>query len=133
MTEDIKKSSILIVEDEVSLRNALRDKFSREGFLATDARDGEAGLAAVQRSSPDIILLDIMMPKMDGLAMLKKLREGNVWAKNVPVILLTNLGTDNERVMKETAGDKRCYYLVKSDWPLGSVVDKVKGILSNCI
>jgi len=131
MNPEPRKPSVLIVEDEVSLRNALRDKFNREGFSATDARDGEAGLEAALRETPDIILLDIVMPKMDGMAMLRKLRLSNGWAKKVPVILLTNLGLDNEKVMKETAEVKAVYYLVKSDWPLGSVITKVRDVLSN--
>ena len=70
MNPEPRKFSVLIVEDEVSLRNALRDKFIREGFSASDARDGEAGLEAALKALPDIILLDMVMPKMDGIAML---------------------------------------------------------------
>ena len=124
-----KKAKILIVEDEISLRNALRDKFSREGFSAFDAKDGEAGIAVALRIIPDIILLDVIMPKMDGIAMLKNLRREGGWAKNVPIILLTNLGADNEKVMKEIEGDKAACYLVKSDWAIGDVVGKVKEML----
>ena len=130
MNPEPRKFSVLIVEDEVSLRNALRDKFIREGFSASDARDGEAGLEAALKALPDIILLDIVMPKMDGIAMLRKLRHSNAWGENVPVILLTNLGLDNEKMMKEIAEDKAVFYLVKSDWPLGSIITKVREVLS---
>ncbi len=121
---------ILIIEDEVSLRNALRDKFSREGFFVISANDGETGLSTALKEQPHVILLDVVMPKMDGISMLKKLRLENEWGKNVPVILLTNLGADDEKVMKEIKEDKSAYYLVKSDWPINDLIAKIREILS---
>src|SRR5689334_6315852 len=81
---------ILIVDDEKPLLEALTDKFTREKFSTFGASDGEEGLEVAKRIQPDIILLDIVMPKMDGMTMLKLLRE-EPWGKDVPVILLTNL------------------------------------------
>jgi DNA-binding response OmpR family regulator len=121
------KKKILIVEDESSLRNALRDKLMLEGFIALEAKDGEEGLEVALRDHPDLILLDIIMPKMDGLTMLKKLRE-DVWGKNTKVILLTNL-SDNERV-SEALLQGSYDYLVKSDWKIGDVVAKIRSRLS---
>lgn len=125
MTAEITQT-ILIVEDEISLRNALRDKFTREGFLVFDAKDGEIGLAIAIREQPQLILLDIMMPKMDGMTMLHKLRSENEWGKSVPIILLTNLGADDKMIMKEIEEDTSAYYLVKSNWSMDQMVEKVK-------
>ena len=122
MTDKTKKK-ILIVEDEESLRGALRDKFAWEGFDVLEAGDGEEGLKAALREHPDLILLDIIMPKMDGITMLKKLREDD-WGKEAQVILLTNL-SDNEK-LSEALAQGTYDYLVKSDWKIADVVAKVR-------
>ena len=97
---------ILVVEDEISLRKALADKFRREGFAVLEAKDGEEGLAVALKEQPHIILLDIVLPKMDGMTMLKKLRQENAWGKSVPVILLTNLSADDDSILKGVTEDK---------------------------
>jgi DNA-binding response OmpR family regulator len=130
MIAKTKKFTILVIEDEVSLRNALRDKFTARGFTVLEARDGEEGLAVALKNEPDMILLDIIMPKMNGMIMLKKLRPENKWSKNVPVILLSNLGGDDENMMMEIEKDKMTDYLVKSNWSLNDIVGKVKEKLS---
>lgn len=130
ITLKTKQYTILIVEDETSLRNALRDKFVRKGFSILEAKDGEEGLAVALKNEPNMILLDIIMPKMDGMTMLKKLRQENKWAKNVPVMLLSNLGGDDEKMMMEIEKDRLVDYLVKSNWSLDDVVKKVKEKLS---
>jgi len=120
---------ILIVEDEIDLREALVDKLGREEFETSGAKDGEEGLEMALRDHPDLILLDIVMPKMDGMTMLKKLREENEWGKKVPVILLTNLSATDEKIIKAMVENEPSYYLVKSDWKIGDVVKKVKETL----
>jgi DNA-binding response OmpR family regulator len=127
--EDIKNKKILlieIVEDEVSQRKALVDKFNREGFRVLQARDGEEGLRIALTEKPDIILLDILMPEIDGMTMLKKLRHENTWGKNVPVILLTNISPDSEKINKGITEDEPAYYLMKANCTIDDVVDKVK-------
>jgi DNA-binding response OmpR family regulator len=113
-----KKQSILIVEDEVSLRNALRDKLMREGFHVLEARDGEEGLEVALHEHPDLILLDIVMPKMDGMTMLDRIH-ADTWGKNVKVIVLTNL---SDVGIAHATYD----YLVKSDWKIEDVIAKVR-------
>jgi two-component system response regulator MprA len=120
------KPSILIIEDEISLRGALRDKFVREGFTVFDAKDGESGLAIALREQPQVILLDMMMPKMDGMTMLNMLRSKNEWSKHVPVLLLTNLGADDKTIMKKILDDAAAHYLVKSNWTIDQIVAKVR-------
>src|SRR5947209_4797293 len=115
--------TILIVEDERSLLKALHDKLLLEGFTVLEAPDGEAGLAVALSTHPHLILLDIIMPKMDGLTMLKELREDD-WGKTVPVIMLTNL-SDAAKI-EESQKSNVFDYLVKTDWSLEYVVDKVR-------
>ncbi|MBL7141863.1 response regulator [Patescibacteria group bacterium] len=117
------KKKILIVEDEAPLRQAISDKFKRGGFTTLEAKDGSEGLDAALKEHPDLIILDLIMPKTDGLSMLKELR-GDDWGKEVPVIILTNL-SDAENVAK--AMEKGVYdFLVKSDWKLEDLIKRVK-------
>ena len=122
-----KKYSVLVVEDESAVSEALEDKFGREGFDVLVAKDGAIGLKVALKEAPDLILLDIIMPIMDGITMLEKLHK-NKKGKKIPVIMLTNL-SDSARVeeaRKEGVND----YLIKSDWKLDDVVKKVKEKLS---
>ncbi|OGG20713.1 hypothetical protein A3D03_05500 [Candidatus Gottesmanbacteria bacterium RIFCSPHIGHO2_02_FULL_40_13] len=114
---------ILIVEDEPALLSALLEKFRQEGFAAIGAKDGQEGLDTALREHPDLILLDIIMPVMDGMTMLYELRKDN-WGRNVPVILLTNL-SEAESVA-ESLSQGVYDYLVKSDWKLEDIVKKVR-------
>lgn len=118
-----KSKTILIVEDETDLREALRDKFEREDFTVFEAGNGEEGLVVATREHPDLILLDVMMPVMSGMAMFKQLRQ-DAWGKSVKVIMLTNLN-DAENIagaMEQGSYD----YFIKSDWKIEDLVEKVK-------
>lgn len=117
------QKTILVIEDELSLSTALSDKLSREGFFILDAKNGQDGLNSALKNHPDLILLDIVMPVMDGMTMLKKLRE-DPWGKTVKVIILTNL-TDGERV-EEAVTHHSYEYLVKSDWKIEDISEKIK-------
>lgn len=121
MTQNDK--TILVVEDEVPMSTALGDYLRLEGFAVLKAADGEAGLSLALEKHPDLILLDIVMPRMDGLTMLEKLREDE-WGKHVPVFILTNYG-DNEKVAEALIDDVSEYF-VKSDIKLDEVVLRVK-------
>lgn len=118
-----KQSHILIVEDESTLSQALKTKCEQAGFLATVANNGQVGLDLALSKHPDFILLDIVMPVMDGITMLKKLRH-DAWGETIPVLLLTNLN-DAEHLedrLKYNAVD----YLVKTDWSLEDVIKQIK-------
>ena len=118
---------ILIIEDEAPLRNAVSDILTFEGFQIFQAKNGQEGLEVALREHPDLILLDLMMPVMDGLTMLEKLRGDEEWGKNAAVILLTNIN-DPEKVARATeAGSYE--FLVKSDWNIEDVVKKIKARL----
>ncbi|MDD5750686.1 MAG: response regulator [Candidatus Pacebacteria bacterium] len=124
--ENSKKQTILVVEDEPIMRQTLADNLASEGFDVLQAMDGVEGLEVAFSGHPDLILLDIMMPRMDGLTMMQKLRAKDVWGRKVPVILLTNLSPDEERVMKRIIEDEPAYCLVKTDWRIGDVIEKIK-------
>jgi DNA-binding response OmpR family regulator len=115
--------TILIVEDEASLSQALVEKFKSEGFSILEASNGLDGLEKAIEHHPDLILLDIIMPKMDGITMMKKLRVDR-WGEKVPVIVLTNLtdAAKADQALKQGAYD----FLIKTDWKLEDVVKKVK-------
>ncbi|MBT3538876.1 response regulator [Candidatus Parcubacteria bacterium] len=120
------KKKILIVEDEKSLLEALKRKFSSEKFAVFEAKNGEEGLEMALKEHPDLILLDIVMPKMDGITVLGKLREDS-WGKDAKVIILSNL-SDATKV-SEASKQGSFDYLVKSDWRIEDVVKKAKEIL----
>lgn len=134
MTEDSKNSKKILVieevEDDASLGNVLHDKLGLEGFRVLEAKDGEEGLEIALSEHPDLILLDIIMPKMDGMTMMKKLRETNAWGKSVPIILLTNLSADDEKINKAITDNEPAYYLVKANYTISDLVEKIKERLS---
>lgn len=121
-----QKKRILIIEDEAPLSSALFDKFTREGFSVLQAKNGEEGFELAFKDQPDIILVDLVMPVMDGMTMLKKLREKNEWGKHVPVIILSNLTSTDETRIRDMVETEPAYYLVKSDWKIEDVVAKVR-------
>jgi two-component system, OmpR family, alkaline phosphatase synthesis response regulator PhoP len=128
MTKIKKDKKILIVEDEEPMLVILRDSLADAGFAVATANNGEQGLMRAYQERPDLILLDIVMPKMDGLTVMKKLRE-DPWGKNVPIIFLTNLSAD-ANTMKELAVREPAHYLVKSDYSIDDVIVEVKKVLN---
>ena len=125
MIED-KKTKLLIVEDEAVISKAYSDELRDKGFLVFTATNGRDGLELALREKPDLILLDILMPIMDGLTMMGELRKKDLYGKNVPIILLTNLSASEEKIMQAIIKDEPAYYLVKSDWNLSQVLEKIK-------
>jgi len=117
------KKTILICEDEIPMLNTLVSKFRNEGFEVIEARNGEEGYRLALSRKPDLLLLDIVMPKMDGLSLMKKIRDDK-WGSNVPIVLLTNL-SDAEKV-SEAAKYGVYDFLVKTDWRLDDIVALVK-------
>ncbi len=129
MDTQAKKHTILIVEDEVSMLNALRDKFTHEDFSIFEAKNGEEGLEIALREHPDIILLDIFMPKMDGMTMLDLLRK-EADGKSAKVIILTNL-EPNDAILQKVVKDLPVYYFIKSETTLDHLIEKIKELLSD--
>lgn len=125
---------ILVVDDEKTLRDAISDKLKTEGFEVIEATDGETGLDAAKNYKPDLVLLDIVMPNMDGFAMTEKLREyengeGIAPAKQIPIIYLTNLSQEKGLVESQKKGIFN--YLVKSNWKLEDIVKRINSVLES--
>ncbi len=118
--------NVLLVEDDGFLANIYKTKFEMEKFKVTLAENGEIGLELARKKKPDIILLDILMPKMDGFAVLEELKKDES-TKGIPVILLTNLGQkdDVERGLEMGAVD----YFIKAHTKPSETVEKVKSVL----
>jgi DNA-binding response OmpR family regulator len=120
-------SKILVAEDDKLISGSLCDALKAEGHEPTPAYDGEETVAKAKEHKPDLVLLDIMMPKLDGISVLWELKANNDTA-NVPVIVLTNLG-DVETISKIVEAGATDY-LLKSDQSIDEVVKKVKEVLA---
>ena len=118
---------ILIAEDDTYLANAYRVKLAKAGFEIKNVFNGEEALAALQTYTPDLILLDIVMPKKDGFATLQEIK-ANEKLKNIPVIIASNLGQkeDKDRGTRLGATD----FFVKTDFTLNNLIEKINKILS---
>lgn len=114
---------ILFIEDEPTLQKTLGRALEQEGYEVQSALDGQSGLALVRRIKPDLILLDLILPKIDGFTVLKELKKDDS-TKDIPVIVLTNLESpqDIEKALTEGATN----YLVKANYELNDVVKKIK-------
>jgi DNA-binding response OmpR family regulator len=128
MTNLQDKKRVLVVEDEVRMMQMLGEELGGSGLEVLQATSGEEALRIARESEPDLVLLDIMLPGIDGMDVLKKMRESD-WGKKIPVILLTNLSA-NEKIMGGVMRDEPSYYLIKADSSIGSILEKVKEILN---
>jgi DNA-binding response OmpR family regulator len=126
VSSDGGKTNVLLVEDDVFLSGIYQKKFEMEGFKVVTADNGEKALVEAKKKKPNIILLDILLPKLDGFAVLEKLK-ADAETKEIPVILLTNLGQkdDVEKGLEAGAAD----YLIKAHFKPSEVVDKVRKVL----
>ncbi len=120
------QKKILYVEDEPFFARTLEKMFSSAGFDVAIAKDGEEGLATAAREKPDLILLDLLLPKVDGFEVLRKLREDPA-TKTLPVIILSNLGSDEDRRRTSELGANE--FFVKALMDPKKLVLQVKGML----
>ena len=121
-----KKMKILFVEDEPSLQRILSQAFEKEGFSILQAYDGERGLQLARDAKPDLILLDLILPKKDGFTVLAELKKADE-TKNIPVVVLTNI--DKNEDIERVLGLGALTYLVKTNYDLKDIIQKVKKIL----
>ncbi len=121
-----KNIHVLLVEDDTFLANIYKTKFEMEKFKITAVENGEAGLLEAKKKKPDIILLDVLLPKMDGFTVLEKLK-ADPETKDIPVIMLTNLGQkdDVDKGFELGAVD----YLIKAHFKPSETVEKVQKVL----
>src|SRR3569832_208053 len=123
-----QKNTLLIVEDEERIRDLMQAAFVKEGFNVIHAGTGEEGLSQALSSHPTAILLDIMLPGMDGLTVLSKLRK-DPWGKGVPVVMLTNLNPD-DRILEKIERDEPSFYMVKVNSTTEDNKSKVKAAIA---
>lgn len=120
-------NKILIIEDNESYLSILNQKFTYEKFEVITAKDGDEGLEKISDNKPDIILIDLLLPKKNGIQIMEELRQKK-WGKNIPVIILTNINPD-EKVLQVITKNKPSFYLIKAEVRLEDIVEKVKNVL----
>ena len=118
---------VLVVEDDKFLQRLLVMKLTQDGFDVSGASDGEEGLRRIVTESPDLVVLDLIMPKMDGFEVLTQMRT-NAASRDIPVIVLSNLGQDEDVSRVKQLGAME--FLTKSDISIHEVVRKIKETLA---
>lgn len=117
---------ILIIEDDKFLRELIAQKIAKERYEVSEAVDGEEGAKKIKEEKPDLVLLDLILPGIDGFGVLSRMKEDPTLSR-IPVIILSNLGQkeDVEKGLKLGAVD----YLIKAHFTLGEIIEKIKNIL----
>jgi two-component system response regulator VicR len=123
-------AKIAIIEDDIVIAQMYRMKFEAEGFTVETAENGKTGVELVEKMRPDIILLDIRMPQMNGDEALKKIRAAD-WGKKIPVLVLTNLGEEEAPEGLKALGIHS--YIVKADFTPRQVTERVKQALAEVV
>lgn len=118
-----QQKAVLLIEDEPTLQKTISEILIQEGYKMLNALDGEIGLQMALREKPDLILLDLILPKIDGFEVLENIRK-NEATKDTPVIVLTNL--ENAAAVERALALGAQSYLVKANYELEDVVQKVK-------
>lgn len=113
---------ILVVEDDTYLSNAYRVKLTKAGFEVRNAFDGDEALNMLQTFTPDLILLDIVMPKKDGFVTLSEIKSNQKW-RNIPIILVSNLGQKEDRDKGMQLGASE--FFIKTDFTLNDLIQKI--------
>lgn len=124
---DPKGKKILLVDDDNALRQLYAVELGTKGYAVSEAPDGEQGLAMVSSEKPDLILLDIMMPKLDGVATLTQLKQ-NAETSKIPVVMLTNFGQEN--LVQQAFSSGAADYLLKYKVTPAEMAEKVGQVLS---
>ena len=119
-------AKILFIEDETALQKTLSAVMEQAGHTVVNAYDGEKGLELAQEAAPDLILLDLILPKMDGFSVLEKLK-GDQKTKDIPVIVLTNLESVDD--VEKVIGLGATTYLVKANYDLDDIAGKINEVL----
>lgn len=126
MTQVASDKKILVVEDDKSLRKAIVEKLTFNGFKTAGAEDGEKGIQLSLDWKPDSVVLDLLLPKMDGITVLKGLRAN--FGKELPIIILTNV-EPNDKMISDVIEYQPSYYFVKSDTELDKLVTHIRETL----
>jgi len=119
---------ILFIEDETAIQKTLGEALRKRDYDVQSALDGEIGLKLAKSGNPDLILLDIILPKKNGLEVLEDLRKDEK-TKNIPVIILTNL--ENVGEVEKAIELGATTYLIKANYSLDEVIEKVRKVLED--
>lgn len=122
------RKKVCVVDDEDSIRDIYKTALEQSGYDVVTAIDGEDGLKVVRQEKPDVVLIDIMMPKIDGLEMMKTLRSDENFF-DIPIIVMTNV--DDQKIVKEAGKLNTQFYLVKSLFEPKKVVNIIEEVLHN--
>ncbi len=122
MVTELKK--ILIMEDERSMARALELKLNHSGFLATSVNDGQAGLDLIAKENFSLIILDLMMPKLDGFGVLQTLQANN---NKIPILVVSNLSQEEDEAKVKALGAQA--FFIKSNTPITTLVNYIQSIL----
>ncbi len=117
---------VLFIEDESALQKTIGDVLKKQGYEIISAMDGAKGIRLAESETPDLILLDLILPKMDGFEVLRRLREGPK-TRDIPIVILTNLERMEDVEKALELGAKT--YLTKANYTIDEVVEKVKKAL----
>ncbi|HZX49657.1 MAG TPA: response regulator [Candidatus Paceibacterota bacterium] len=120
-------SKILLIEDDKFLRELIIQKLGKEGYEVEEAPEGEGGLTKMKSGKPDLVLLDLILPGIDGFEVLSKMKE-DPELQGIPVIILSNLGQRDDVQKGIDLGAKD--YLIKAHFTPGEIVEKIKATLS---
>lgn len=120
-------AKVLIIEDDESLRDMYRRGFELEDFEVEAASDGQEGIEKMVSFKPEVVLLDLMMPKMSGFDVLKRVKDDPA-VKNIPIIVLTNINPDSQDLLKNWGVR---FIMLKSDNTLSQIVEKVRMVLTD--
>lgn len=120
---------ILVVEDDITLRNLYHKVLKDHGYEVIIATNGQEGLDSALSQKPDLILLDIRLPIMDGATMMRKLRE-DPWGQNVPVIVLTAVEPNQDSLFKEITVGRPAHYFLKTDAKPDEVLAKIDELIN---
>ena len=119
MPNQLKK--ILIIEDEKPMAHALELKLAHAGFSAQSVGNGEEGLALLEKEKFDLVLLDLIMPKLDGFGVLEEMKKKGI---KTPVMVQTNLAQEEDEKRAKALGVKE--FFIKSNTPIAEIVEQIK-------
>ena len=122
---DMQKK-VLIVEDDEHIAKVYEIQLAKEGLIIIIARDGEEAVKIIESEKPDLVILDLMLPKKDGFWVLEEIKK-NAKSSKIPILVISNLGqkTDEKRAMELGATE----YLIKIDYPIQEIISKIKSYL----
>jgi DNA-binding response OmpR family regulator len=121
-----KTAKVVLVEDDNILSKVLKTKLKKENIQVIHARDGEEGKAMVIKEKPNLVLLDLILPKMHGYKVLESLKD-NESTKDIPIIVLSNLGQESDKIKAQKLGAKD--YWVKASTSISDIAERVKNLL----